>query len=96
MDGLDDRLMADIACLDPIYADGVLGLVNLGTTFMEVFYRWRPLRAEGGVLIQERTASHVIVRPLASVTAGGSYHRILSAQTEPALAARLVRAPGVH
>lgn len=80
---LDERVLADIVCLDPVPAHGVLGLVNLGSDFLEVFYRWFPLCVENGVLVREKRASFVIIRPRDSVTPGGRYSRILDAQGHP-------------
>jgi hypothetical protein len=61
----DDRLVADLACLDPIYVDGIIleGVANLGSNFTTPFFRWVPTVNANGVLVMERSPTLLIVRP---------------------------------
>jgi hypothetical protein len=38
---MNERLIADFACLDPIYVDGAAGFLNLGDNFATRYYRWQ-------------------------------------------------------
>jgi hypothetical protein len=39
---VDAQLIADFACLDPVYVDGIAGTLNLGETFATLYFRWTP------------------------------------------------------
>ena len=54
----DERLMAEFACLDPVYVDGIARMTNLGATFSTFYWRWRP--TEHGC---EKAPAMVVVRP---------------------------------
>jgi hypothetical protein len=45
---LSDAAFADYAAIEPMYVDGVAGVFNLGTNFGTMFFRWTPVRSEGG------------------------------------------------
>ena len=64
----DGDLLAEFSCLDPLYVDGIAGLVNLGDTFATCFFRWAAAKAEGGLIVQERMPAVYLVRPRASIT----------------------------
>jgi hypothetical protein len=66
--GENDRLLADFACIDPIYADGVAGVLNLGENFAMYFFRWVPSRSEHGIVTMEKVPAATIIRPKTSVT----------------------------
>jgi hypothetical protein len=60
---MTERLMADIAALDPVYVDGIAGLVNLGTNFGTVYFRFIPIKSENGLIMYEKTPVLYLVRP---------------------------------
>lgn len=82
---LDNDMMADIACMTPIYVDGVLGVINLGANFMTCYFRWRAIRSdETGRIVYEKSVAHVLVRPRASILqADGPYASMLAQQGVP-------------
>ena len=51
MSDYEDRLLADFACLDPVYVDGIFteGVTNLGANFITPYFRWMPINTENGV-----------------------------------------------
>ena len=58
MSDFTERLIADFACLDPVYVDGIFaeGVMNLGANFATPYFRWTPTgRAGNGVVSMERT-----------------------------------------
>jgi hypothetical protein len=59
----DETMLCDIACIDPLPAHGLLGLVNLGDTFLLCLYRWRPTKVENGVVQREKTVTTTIMLP---------------------------------
>jgi hypothetical protein len=65
--GENDRLLADFACLDPIYVDGVAAILNLGPNFQMLFFRWVPTRSEHGVVTMEKAPAASIIRPKNSI-----------------------------
>ena len=77
----DEQVLTDIACVDPISVHGILGLVNLGETFLTCYYRWRPVKNECGLIVREKAVAHVIERPRSSVLPNGSFDRWLSSQS---------------
>lgn len=76
----EEQLLIDIGCMEPVAVHGLLGLVNLGETFLTCYFRWRPVRSDGALLVREKVLAHVIARPRGSVTPGGDFDRWLSAQ----------------
>lgn len=86
MEGLTDRLLADIACAEPVYADGIAGAFNLGTNFLTCYFRWRPMQRDG-VVIWEKTPAVVVVRPRASLLSpNGGLARMLTTAVPQGLA----------
>lgn len=84
MEILSDRLMADFACLEPIYVDGIAGVLNLGANFATLFFRWIPVSSANGIINYERTPAMNIVRPVASrVCKSCVYGWALDAQRAP-------------
>jgi hypothetical protein len=81
---LSENHFEDFAALDPIYVDGVAAVFNLGPNFATMFFRWAPVKCNGGV-IYERTSSHVIVQPRSSLLcrSGCSIVAMLDAQGQP-------------
>lgn len=80
---MDERLMADFACLEPVYADGIAGLINLGENYGTLLYRWQ--RVGPGKL--ERVPALYLVRPrsILGVCRPNCYFtRLLDGQTPPA------------
>lgn len=77
----DERTLADIACIEPIPVDGVLGLINLGETFLTCYFRWRAVKFENGATVYERTPAHVILRPRSAALA--PFGEWLNAQRAP-------------
>lgn len=65
---MDERLVADFGCVDPIYVDGVAGILNLGQNFGMLFYRMVPVCSEGGGIALQQAPAVYLVRPKASVT----------------------------
>jgi len=74
----DENTLAEIACIDPIGAHGLLGVVDLGGTFLTAYYRWRPLRWAAGHLIREKVVCAVIGMPRDAAFKGGRIDRWLS------------------
>lgn len=87
---MDERLIADFACLDPIYTDGIAGYMNLGANFATLFFRWSPVRIEDGQIIFERAPALCLVRPRASIT-DRDYAAILEGQRAPSLDLRTMQ-----
>jgi hypothetical protein len=83
---LSDTVFADYAAIDPIYVDGVAGVFNLGANFGTMFFRWVPVRAEGGAMTYERSPTIVMVQPRATLLCGKAcrVNAILDAQGLPA------------
>ena len=67
MDEMSEQLMADFACLDPVYVDGVAGLMNLGDNFAALYFRWKVVGAGPHGKLYERQPAVVLVRPIQSV-----------------------------
>ena len=67
MDEMSDRLMADFACLDPVYVDGIAGLMNLGANFGTLYYRWKAVCSNRNGLVYEKQPALVIIRPKTSI-----------------------------
>ena len=66
---MSEKLLADFACLEPIYVDGIEKLLNFGTSFGILYYRWVAVRSEGGQTIYEKTPALHIRRPRSSLIA---------------------------
>jgi hypothetical protein len=69
MEPLTERLLNDFACLDPIYVDGIAGVLNLGENFGTLFYRWSA-KLTSGVVSYERLPAMTLIRPRASLVCG--------------------------
>ena len=65
---MDEKLIADFACIDPVYVDGVAGILNLGSNFGMMFYRLVPVYSDGFGIRLEQVPALYVVRPKASVT----------------------------
>jgi hypothetical protein len=76
----NEATLCDIGCMEPVPVHGLLGLVNLGDTFLSCYYRWRPIKMERGLLVRERTLALVIVRPRSSALPGGRFDASLRTQ----------------
>jgi hypothetical protein len=66
-DGLDEWLIADASCLDPIYSDGLAGVWQNGTNYTTIYFRYQPVKSENGVLVFERVRILCVVRPVSSI-----------------------------
>jgi hypothetical protein len=64
---MDERLMADFACLDPVYVDDAAGAVNLGTNVQLLFYRWARVSNNGNPNDYEKTAVVNLILPRTSI-----------------------------
>jgi hypothetical protein len=76
----DENILGEVAGMEPVPVDGLLGLVNLGDTFLTCYYRWVPLKFENGILVREKHVTLVITSPRVSVRPGGTFDTWLSAQ----------------
>ena len=64
----NDRLVPDFACLEPTYIDRVAGILNLGSNYATLFFRWIPVRdSETGVIKYERSPALYVVQPRSSM-----------------------------
>jgi hypothetical protein len=80
---MDDKMLADIAALDPVYVDGVGGVTNLGANFGTLFFRYVPVKTENGGLLYERTPVLYVMRPRSSLICGNSRCRFVEALSGP-------------
>jgi hypothetical protein len=90
---LSDAAIADYAAIEPMYVDGVAGVFNLGANFGTMYFRWVPVRGDGGGITYERSPAFVMVQPRAPLLCGKAcrLNAILDAQGLPAASApRLV------
>jgi hypothetical protein len=69
MDYLTERLMADFACLDPVYVDDAVGAMNLGANCQLLLYRWVRMSNNGDPNDYERSAAVNLIVPRTSVLA---------------------------
>lgn len=85
MEAIDERLMADFGCLDPVYVDGVAGVLNLGANFAMLFYRWAPMKQHGALVTCEQVPAVCIIRPRASLLCDHTcaFTQMLNAQHVP-------------
>lgn len=67
----DERLMADFACLEPIYIDGAAGYMNLGANIVCFYYRWQVTKYENGNPVFEKMPALQIIRPKNSLVCAG-------------------------
>jgi hypothetical protein len=81
----DERVLADCASLDPLYADGMFieGVVNLGTTFATPFFRWVPTGYCNGRVTFEKSPVLNLIRPIASLDPGDPLAALLLGQKPP-------------
>jgi hypothetical protein len=86
---LSDANLADYAAIEPMYVDGVAGVFNLGANFGTMFFRWTPVRSEGGPVMFERSPGLVLVQPRSALLCGKScrLNAILNAQGVPTVSA---------
>jgi hypothetical protein len=68
MTTLDERLLADWSSIDPVYVDDMVGVLNLGTNFNMLFYRWIPT-ASNGMISYEKSPVLSLILPRTSVLA---------------------------
>lgn len=87
----DERTLLTAACIDPVFVDGVEGLIDYGNNFGAVYFRRRAVRVENGHAIYEHEPMHVIVRPKSSLTAGGPWARWLDHVPTAATMLRLMQ-----
>jgi hypothetical protein len=64
---LNERLMADFACLDPVYVDDALGALNLGANCQLLLFRWQCVSHSAGEF--EKVPAVNLVFPRTSVLA---------------------------
>lgn len=84
MFNINDRLLADFACVDPTYVDEVGAVLNLGANFNMLFYRWTPVSAQDGRVQLEPTPAISLILPRTSVLArSGIVATWLQALTAP-------------
>ena len=81
---MEDRLINDFACIDPIYVDGLFteGVVSLGTNFATPYFRYTPTMRDGS-LILERTPALYVIRPIASLDPRDLLAMLLKRQQTP-------------
>jgi hypothetical protein len=63
---IDERMIGDIAALEPMYVDDCHAALNLGTNVNLVFFRYAPVAQEGGAVRFERVSTLSLVIPWAS------------------------------
>jgi hypothetical protein len=82
------NMIADFACLEPIYVDGIVseGVVSLGVNFATPYFRWVPAVHEGRV-IMERVPAIYLIRPIASLAPHDPLALLLQGQPDPMHAA---------
>ena len=88
----DDRTLAEFSALDPVYVDGIAGVFNLGQNYSSVFFRWAPVRSDGGIITYEKVPVMVLVQPRAGTICGKGCRltAILDAQHPPEISAQRV------
>lgn len=59
--------LSDYACLEPLHAHGVAGVIPLGPDFLQCFFRWGFRVTEGGVIVREQVPAFTVLRPNESV-----------------------------
>ena len=81
MDRLTGDEIAAFNCIDPIYVDGIAGMMSLGTNFAVLYFRWS-MTPSGG---HEKMPALKIVRPVNSIIACRScfYRDIVSGLEKP-------------
>jgi hypothetical protein len=67
---IDDRLIADFACLDPTYVEDLGGVLNLGTTFAMLFHRWSPTSSS---TFEKSAAVHLILPKTSILVRDGGF-----------------------
>jgi hypothetical protein len=80
---MDDMLLADVPCLDPVYVDGVAGVLNLGDNFGTVFFRFVPVKQDNGLIAFQRTPTLYMIRPTNSLEPNDPIRSLLAAQPVP-------------
>ena len=79
MEMMSERLISEFACMEPIYADGVAGILNLGQNAAVYLFRYG-YSAETRTIC--RVPAVVLIRPQASLC---DLKRMLAIQVRPAL-----------
>lgn len=64
---IDEQLIAEFACLDPVYVQGIAGAINLGDTFATFYFRLAPKYTDNGVVVTERIPALYLIRPQSSI-----------------------------
>jgi hypothetical protein len=83
----NEGLLANFACLDPVYVDDAGGAVNLGTNFQLLFYRWQRVSNHGDQRDYETVPAVNLILPRTSVLARtGIIASWLQASTPPSIA----------
>lgn len=98
MDALSERLMADFACLDPVYVDDMAGVINLGTNFQMLFHRWSPQSDREGGVAFEKIPALTLILPRTSILArsDGFIASLLKMQAAPESASITELRAGTH
>jgi hypothetical protein len=63
MSDFDERLLNDVACLDPTYVDDCPLILSLGTNVNLLFVRLVPKVGENGLIVFERVPALSVVLP---------------------------------
>ena len=89
IDTLSDAHLADFAAIEPIYVDGIAGVFNLGPNFATLFFRWIPVKSEGGIIGYERAPAIVVTQPRSALICGKGcrLNALLDAQGAPTVSA---------
>jgi hypothetical protein len=90
MHGMTEDETISFNCLEPIYVDGTAGLVNLGTNFAILYFRWQ-MTASG---LYERAPALRMIQPLASITCRSCFDAVTGLAKPPTSAG--VNAAGMH
>jgi len=86
MSDFTERLIADFACLDSVYVDGIFaeGVMNLGANFATPYFRWTPTgRAGNGVVSMQRTPALFLIRPRSSLLPRSPLAALIDRQPGP-------------
>jgi hypothetical protein len=86
MSDFTERLIADFACLDPVYVDGIFaeGVMNLGANFATPYFRWAPRgRGDNGDVSMERTPALFLIRPRSSLLPHSPLAALIDRQPGP-------------
>jgi hypothetical protein len=75
---------SDIACLDPVYIDGIYSeaVMSTGANFMLPFFRFVPVKTESGIILQ-RTPVLLLICPHSSLKDYGSIPELVDERRSP-------------